>query len=51
MDFDLEENGSWHNHVDAEAIVYEPKALFEQRALDGQPSSGTPAASDRKSAL
>jgi hypothetical protein len=32
MDFDLENNGSWHNHVDADAMAYEPKTLFEQSA-------------------
>jgi hypothetical protein len=51
MDFDLEKNGSWHNHVDAEAIVYEPKALFEQLAHNSQPPSGTPADPDRKGLL
>jgi hypothetical protein len=40
MDFDLENNGSWHNHVDAEAITYEPKSLFEQPA----PNKPTPPA-------
>jgi hypothetical protein len=34
MDFDLENNGSWHNHVDAEAITYEPKSLSEQPATN-----------------
>jgi hypothetical protein len=30
LDFDLENNGSWHNHVDADAMTYEPRSLFEQ---------------------
>jgi hypothetical protein len=51
MDFDLEKNGSWHNHVDAEAIVYEPKALFERLAHSSQAPSGTPADPDRKGLL
>jgi hypothetical protein len=29
MNFDLEKNGSWHNHDDAEEIAYEPKSPFE----------------------
>jgi hypothetical protein len=29
MNFDLEKNGSWHNHGDAEEIAYEPKSPFE----------------------
>jgi hypothetical protein len=41
MSFDLDQNGSWHHHVDAEAIPYEPKSPFERRAPDRQPSSGT----------
>jgi hypothetical protein len=41
MNFDLEENGSWHNHADAEEIAYEPKSPFEQRALNSRPSGGT----------
>ncbi len=40
MDFDLENNGSWHNHVDADAMTYEPKSLFEQPA----PNKPTPPA-------
>lgn len=40
MDFDLEKNRSWHNHVDADAMTYEPKLLFEQPA----PKKPTPPA-------
>jgi hypothetical protein len=40
INFDLEKNGSWHNHVDAEEITYEPKALFEGPALNSPPDSG-----------
>jgi hypothetical protein len=28
MNFDLEKNGSWHNHGDADEIPYEPKSPF-----------------------
>lgn len=44
MDFDLENNGSWHNHVDADAMTYEPKTLFEQPA----PNKPTPPADPQR---
>jgi hypothetical protein len=40
MDFDLENKRSWHNHLDADAMTYEPKSLFEQPA----PNKPTPPA-------
>lgn len=43
MDFDLENNGSWHNHVDAEAMTYEPQSPFEQPTLKNPTLSAPPA--------
>lgn len=43
MDFDLENNGYWHNHVDADEMTYEPKSLFEQPASKKPMSSAPPA--------
>jgi hypothetical protein len=41
MSFDLEQNCSWQQHVDAEAIPYEPKSSFERLALKRRASNET----------
>jgi hypothetical protein len=51
MSFDLEQNGSWHQHVDAEAIPYESKSPFERHTLKRQASNEAQAEPQKLSGL